>query len=109
MSTIRKVGELQAAIESSSGILVYFYNDSCAPCLALRPKVQEMMDDNFKEMNLLFINSAQFPELSANYNVYSSPTIIVFFEGKENFRVSKFVSVQELSNKIKRYYYLLFS
>lgn len=109
MRTIEVEGELKAAIESSSAILVYFYNDACAPCVALRPKVQEMMDGNFERMDLLFINSAQFPELSANYNVYSSPTIIVFFEGKENFRVSKFVSVQELGNKIQRYYDLLFS
>lgn len=97
------------ALGSSVAILVYFYNDACAPCVALRPKVQEMMDKNYEKMDLLFINSAQFPELSAYYSVFASPTIIVFFEGKENFRVSKYISLQELSTRIQRYYDLLFT
>lgn len=109
MKQINEIGELQNAIDSSQAILVYFYNESCAPCVALRPKVQEMMEVRFEKMDLLFINSAQLPELSANFNVYSSPTIIVCFDGKENFRVSKYVSIQELSQKIQRYYDLLFS
>lgn len=108
MRTITEERELHVGIDSSQAILVYFYNDTCAPCVALRPKVQEMMDGNFRKMNLLFINSTQFPELSANFNVFASPTIIVFFEGKENFRVSKYISIQELGNKIQRYYDLLF-
>lgn len=108
MKTISEEAELQGALGSSGAILVYFYNDACAPCVALRPKVQEMMDKNYKKMDLLFINSAQFPELSAHYGVFASPTIIVFFEGRENFRVSKYVSIQELISKIGRYYSMLF-
>ncbi len=109
MKTIKNAEELGKAVESNQALLVYFYNDSCAPCVALRPKIQEMMDSNFSKMAVLFVNAAAFPELSASYNVFASPTIISFFENKEAFRVSKYVSVQDLGSKINRYYQILFS
>jgi thioredoxin 1 len=109
MNVIENTQELINTVKSNQAVLVYFYNDSCAPCVALRPKVQEMMDSNFNKMNTLFVNAESFPELSASFNVFASPTIIAFFEGKENFRVSKFVSTQELGSKIERFYDILFS
>ena len=91
---------MEALIQASAALLLYFYNDSCAPCVALRPKVNEMQH--------AYINAAIYPELSASAGVFASPTIIVYFDGKENFRVSKYVSVQELSDRIQRYYSLRF-
>ena len=109
MKIIKEKSELVGAILNSAATTVYFYNDACAPCVSLRPKIEEMVTQNFEKMNLVFVNSAEFPELSSAYGVFASPTIIVFFEGKENFRVSKYISVGELSDKIERYYNLLFS
>lgn len=39
----------------------------------------------------------------------ASPTIVVFFDGKETFRVSKYISIEELAGRIKRYYDLIFT
>ncbi len=108
MNTISKTEEVKNAIEQSKGILVYFYNDACAPCIALRPKVENMLKEEFSKMNSLLINAAQYPELAASYNVFASPTILVFFEGVEYFRVSKYISVPEMAVRIDRYYSLLF-
>ncbi|MBW6489767.1 MAG: thioredoxin family protein [Lentimicrobium sp.] len=94
---------------SSPALLLYFYNDSCAPCVALRPKVEAMMSEEFPLMKYSYINAALFPELSASNGVFASPTIVVMFDGKESFRVSKYVSIGELSDRIKRYYDLIFS
>ena len=94
---------------STPSVLLYFYNDSCAPCVALRPKVEEMITGQFPLMAHSYINSAKFPELSASNGVFASPTIVVFFDGKENFRVSKYISIDELSGRIQRYYDLIFS
>ncbi|MBV2245617.1 MAG: thioredoxin family protein [Lentimicrobium sp.] len=99
---------MEALIQASAALLLYFYNDSCAPCVALRPKVNEMLVEQFPLMQHAYINAAIYPELSASAGVFASPTIIVYFDGKENFRVSKYVSVQELSDRIQRYYSLRF-
>lgn len=109
MKTIHSSEELSQLINCSQGIVAYFYNDSCAPCIALRPKVKELIEREFNSMELLFVNTAMFPECAASYSVFASPTIIVFFEQKETFRVSKYVSIEELGIRIKRYYTLLFN
>lgn len=108
MKTIISSEEIKPGIENNAGLILYFYNDTCAPCVALRPKIQEMADSKFEKMELLFINTVQFADLAASYSVFASPTIIVFFDGRENFRVSKYVSIAELSAKIERYYKLIF-
>jgi len=103
----------QSALDQLNSItpalLLYFYNDSCAPCVALRPKVEAMISAEFPKMSHSYINAAQFPELAASNGVFASPTIVAFFDGKETFRVSKYVSIDELAGRIGRYYKLLFS
>jgi hypothetical protein len=34
---------------------------------------------------------------------------VIFFDGKETFRVSKYISIDELAGRIGRYYDLIFS
>jgi len=109
MEELMSSEELESIKISMPALLVYFYNDSCAPCVALRPKVEEMMLDAFPLMKHLYVNSAANPELSAANGVFASPTIVVYFEGNENFRVSKYISIGELEARIERYYNLLFS
>ncbi|MFH1119687.1 MAG: thioredoxin family protein [Bacteroidota bacterium] len=106
--SIHSQADLEQISAVSPALLLYFYNDSCAPCVALRPKVETMMMENFPEMDHAYINAAQFPELAASNGVFASPTIIVQFDGKENFRVSKYISIDELAGRIGRYYGMLF-
>jgi thioredoxin 1 len=100
--------DLTHSISQSPALLLYFYNDSCAPCVALRPKVEVMVTGEFPKMNHSYINAAKFPELSASNGVFASPTIVVFFDGKETFRVSKYISIDELAGRIGRYYEMIF-
>ncbi len=100
--------ELQQQLNCSPAILLYFFNDNCAPCIALRPKVEAMLSEEYPEMRQFYINAAKLPELAAANGVFASPTIIAFFEGRETFRVSKFVSIYELSEKIGRSYTMIF-
>ena len=105
LSTIQ---QLEEHINNEMASIVYFYNDHCAPCISLRPKVIKMVEDEFPEINLAFVNSEKFPELPAQFNVFSNPTIILFFDGKEYRRESKYISIPQLSAEIERPYQLIF-
>jgi thioredoxin 1 len=105
---INSQSDLDQLNSNSPALLLYFYNDSCAPCVALRPKVEAMITAGFPAMNHAYINAAQFPELAASNGIFASPTIVVFFDGKENFRVSKYISIDELAGRIGRYYGIMF-
>jgi thioredoxin 1 len=101
--------ELQGLTNSLETILLYFYNDDCAPCLSLRPKVEQLLTGNFPKINLVYVNAKEHPELMSDYGVYSFPVIIFIVEGKEFIRYSKYVSMPELSEAIGRIYQMYYS
>jgi thioredoxin 1 len=102
------INVIKNIVAEKTAILLYFYNDNCAPCKLLRPKVQALIESDFPAMEFFLINTEQSPEVAAEFGVFASPTILVFFEGKEFIRESKNVSISELHFKIVRYYNLLF-
>lgn len=101
---IAKAEELKRFINKAENLLVYFFNDECAPCVSLRPKVEELICNRFPLMDLIYIDGSQFPKLIAEYQAYSFPLLIFFFEGKEYLRYGKFVSLPELGESIGRIY-----
>ena len=103
-----KINDIQLIIEENQAVLLYFYNDNCAPCKALRPKVQELVQEEFPLMKMFLINAEQFPETVAAFGVFASPTLIVLFEQKEYIRESKNISISELYNKIDRIYSMIY-
>lgn len=67
-----------------------------------------MVAGKFPKMELLSIDASSSPALTAEAGVYAAPTILVFFEGREYLRESKYVSVDQLEGKISRYYDMIF-
>ncbi len=106
---INSIIEINEMIENESAILVYFYNNNCASCISLRPKVEELIFNYFPKIKLIFVNSESNPEIPASFSVFSNPTLIIFLEGKEYRRESKYISIPQLSDSIRRHYELLFS
>ena len=100
--------EVRDIIQSSKALVIYVYNDHCAPCVSLRPKVEELLSREFPRMRLHYINGEHEPQSAAALGVFSHPTLIVFFEGKEYIRESKYVSIGQLDRAIRRPYDLLF-
>lgn len=108
MNTISNLDELVQLIQQETAVIVYFYNDDCPPCISLRPKVEDLISNTFQKMQLLWVNSKNHPEIPASHNVFANPTVLIFFEGKEFKRFSKYVSISELEQAIERYYNLIF-
>lgn len=102
------IESIKMEVADNPAIMLYFFNDNCAPCLALRPKVESLVNDEFPKMKLVFINATAYPELAAAHSIFGAPTLLVFFDGKEVFRESKYVSVDQMKERIDRYYRLIF-
>jgi len=102
------INVIKNIVAEKTAILLYFYNDNCAPCKILRPKVQDLIESDFPAMEFCLINAEKSMEVATEFGVFASPTILVFFEGKEFIRESNNVSIGELHIKIARYYNLIF-
>jgi thioredoxin-like negative regulator of GroEL len=100
--------DLSNLIDKEKAILLYFYNDDCAPCVSLRPKVEHLLVSFFPRMKFIFVDSKHDPKIPASFGAYASPSLLIFFEGKEFMRFSKYISLKELEAAIRKYYILLF-
>jgi len=105
---LESLDKLKELIATEKGIIAYFYSDRCSPCISLRPKILQMAEEDFPQMKMVFINSERSPEIPANYGVFANPGILVFFEGQEFRRYSKYISISQLGGDIERIYDMVF-
>jgi thioredoxin 1 len=99
--------QLKLFISKYPGVIVYFYSEDCGVCKALRPMPDKLVQQ-FPKMKTLYINSLQHPATRAEFGVFESPTILIFFEGKETARFGRYMSLQILTQAVERTYNLLF-
>ncbi len=102
------VEEIKGLIENETAVIIYFYSDNCAPCVSLRPKVQQLVNESFPKIKLVLINAETHPALPAAFSVFANPTLILFFDRREYRRESKYISIPQLSESIERPYNMLF-
>ncbi len=90
-------------------VLVFFSDESCNVGDALSPKLQNMLQENFSEMEFLEINVQMLPEARGYYNVFVIPTVLAYFDGRETIRQARHVNVPRLAQEIDRVYNIMFS
>lgn len=109
METIQSIQGFTNVLAENDAVLAYFSTEICSVCKVLKPKVAEMIAESFPKMKMVFIDSDKLPELAAQNRVFTAPTVIVFFAGRETIRKSRAFGVDELKSEIERPYSLLFN
>ena len=96
---------------SKTNIAVCFYlsTSECNVCKVLKPKVIELIESDFPNISFYYVDLNEAKEISGQLSVFSIPTILVYFEGKETIRTSRNVHLEELREQIDRYYKMIFS
>ena len=109
MKNIQSIQDFEQQLSENDAVLAYFSTENCSVCQVLKPKVAEMAAASFPKMKMVFAESDKLPELAAQNRVFTAPTVIVFFAGRETIRKSRAFGVDELKAEIQRPYSLLFS
>ena len=108
MEAIHSIPEFDLILTENDAVLAYFSTEDCSVCHVLKPKVIEMISESFPKMKMVFIESDRLPELAAQNRVFTAPTVIVFFAGRETIRKSRAFGVDELRSEIERPYSIIF-
>jgi thioredoxin-like negative regulator of GroEL len=108
MEGIYNLQELQGLIELNKGVLLYFSSDTCSVCKVLKPKVEELLKEHFPLMKLRYVNTELSPLISGQFRVFTIPTILIFFEGREQTRFSRNISLHQLEESLTKPYSLVF-
>ena len=107
MITISTYLEFENCIKENQSVLAYFSHETCNVCKVLKPKVIEMLGLHFPLMKPVFIDTVKSPEIAGQCGVFAVPSIICYFDGKEGFRKSRNIGINELITEIKRPYEML--
>ncbi|HSH24930.1 MAG TPA: thioredoxin family protein [Massilibacterium sp.] len=99
--------EVQEFIDKKGFKMLYISRDACSVCHALLPKVEAMLKEFPKvEMGTLLIEKAE--QLAGELSIFTVPAILIYIDDKEMFRYARFVSMDELRQKISKYYELYY-
>ena len=106
MQTIENINN---SIKENLAVMVYFSAPSCNVCHALKPKLLEAIDENFKEFKIESVDISLNEDIAPYFNVYAIPTVLVFLDAKEFLRKSRHMSVSEVIGEIQRPYDIMTS
>ena len=105
---IKSFEEFLELKEKEPALLGYFSTEACNVCKVLKPKVDDLIQDEFDRIKMVYIKSDKLPEVAAQNQVFAAPTILVFFDGREYIRKSRNIGISELQTEIERPYSMMF-
>ena len=89
-------------IQSNKAVVVYFSTPNCNVCKVLKPKVMELLADDFENFVFGYVNCDANKVIAAQNSVFTVPTLIVYVEGKEVLRKSRNIGLAELNDELSR-------
>lgn len=107
MEIIYSNADLNELKMNTDMVLVYFGSESCGVCRDIMPKLEKMLE-KYPSIKAVKVEAQSFPELCANYNVFSFPVIMLFIQGKETIREAGIISLLSLEQKVSRCFELFF-
>ncbi len=96
--------DFDTTVKQAQGlILVEFYSDTCIPCKQLSPILGDIEDEYEDSLKVYKINVNFDADIAADYQVMSSPTLILFRDGEVLDKKRGFVKKDELTEWINGY------
>jgi thioredoxin-like negative regulator of GroEL len=106
---LNSLSDLNDLARKNPAVCFYLSTPECNVCKVLKPKVIEMIEKDFPQIKFFYVNLKEAKEISGQLSVFSVPTILIYFDGKETIRVSRNIHLEELREQIERYYKMIFN
>ncbi len=108
MKEVTSFAALNKLKATEKGLLILFGGQHCSVCHRIKPKLIYLMEQQYPNMTLVYVDCHRESAVCAQNGVMSLPTLQVFFEGKCFVEAVRTFSLQGVLDKIQRPYQLLF-
>ena len=106
MIHLTSIKDIEKAIAGNRLCLFYIKAPDCGVCNVMLDKV-ERLADSITAVYSFYTDIIEEPLIAGQFLVYSGPTVLLLMDGKEVYRASQFIDLEELKYNINRYIDLL--
>ena len=106
MKHLTSIKDIEQTISDNRLCLFYIKAPDCGVCNVMLDKVKKVTD-GFPSLCSFHTDILEEPLIASNFLVYSGPTVLLLMDGKEVYRGSQFIDLEELKYNINRYIELL--
>jgi thioredoxin-like negative regulator of GroEL len=106
---MNSIENIEKTIKENLAVMVYFSAPTCNVCHALKPKLMQALESNFKEFMVESVDISVEEDIAPHFDVFAIPTVLIFLDGKEFLRKSRHMSVDEVIREIQRPYEIMTS
>ncbi len=102
MEHLTDIKIIEQALHDNRWCLFYIKAPDCGVCSVMLDKVG-VLADRHPLIYSFYTDITEEPLIAGRFLVYSGPTVLLFMEGKEVYRASQFINLEELEQIINRY------
>ena len=96
-------GELSSADMKGEVVLMTFFATWCGPCQIMKPRILDVAERIGDDAKVIQIDIDKEKELATRFRIQSVPTLIIFKNGKQQWRQSGVISAHALMQLLKEY------
>ena len=102
MRHLTNIKDIEQAVTDNGLCLFYIKAPDCGVCNVMLDKVEQVAD-RFPSLSSFYTDIIEEPLIASRFLVYSGPTVLLLMDGKEVYRGSQFIDMEELGYNINRY------
>ena len=101
MKHLTDLYEIEQTLADHHLCLFYIKAPDCGVCIVMLDKVERLADSH-QSLCSFYTDITEEPLIAGHFLVYSGPTVLLILDGKEIYRGSGFINLEELNCKIKQ-------
>lgn len=101
MFVTRDITEIQNFMHQNPVGVLLIKSRSCAVCEPVSAKLEVLLQD-FPQVSAIAVYAEEVREIAGCFLVFTVPTILVWVEGKEVYRESRFIRFEDLRSVLDR-------
>ncbi len=101
MKHFADIKDIEQTIAENHMCLFYIKSPDCGVCNVMLDKVVRLAD-RFPSLTSFYTDITEEPLIAGQFLAYSGPTVLLLMDGKEVYRGSQFIDLEELEYNIKR-------
>lgn len=100
MERLKDLQHYQQNLKNRSLWILYTTTENCSVCHSDLPKVKKIADQ--LDVPVFNLESEEHPLLVGQLNLFSVPTVIVYFEGKEMHRQVRIIDFEKFGYRLEQ-------